>query len=395
MSIATEIERLKSAKANIKTAIEAKGVTVGDGTLDTYSAKIDEIPSGVDISEYFDDTLLTTSNTHGCGEWVTLIKKIPKIKFKGDYAYGLFYNYPGTSIDLSEVDVSNTTSITEMFSHCYNVTSLDLSNFNTSNVEYMSNLFTDCNSLTSIDISNWDVSNVQYCSSLFVNCNSLTTLKIPENLITSRCTSLTSMFQGCSSLENIDVSKFDTSSCTDMSFIFSDCSKIASIDISNFKTQQVQTFWCMFYRCSALKTITGLDKIDTSNAYTFRQMFRECTALENLDLHTFNTNNIGTGWLEGYEETFYLCNNLKTLNISSFSIPSTVTTSAVRMFFGCYNLENLNMSSFDFTKVSDYDDMFANVPNNCYILVKDADSKEWITSKWSNLANVHYVGEEG
>lgn len=46
MSIANEIQRLQSAKANIKSAIEEKGVTVGDGTIDTYAEKISQISSG-------------------------------------------------------------------------------------------------------------------------------------------------------------------------------------------------------------------------------------------------------------------------------------------------------------------------------------------------------------
>ena len=47
MSIATEISRLQSAKASIKTAIEGKGVTVPSATLlDGYAALITSIPSG-------------------------------------------------------------------------------------------------------------------------------------------------------------------------------------------------------------------------------------------------------------------------------------------------------------------------------------------------------------
>lgn len=45
MSIATEISRLQTAKANLKTSIENKGVTVGDVTLDEYYTKVDAIPS--------------------------------------------------------------------------------------------------------------------------------------------------------------------------------------------------------------------------------------------------------------------------------------------------------------------------------------------------------------
>ena len=46
MSIATEIERLQNAKISIKSAIEGKGVEVGNGTIDTYADKIKQISSG-------------------------------------------------------------------------------------------------------------------------------------------------------------------------------------------------------------------------------------------------------------------------------------------------------------------------------------------------------------
>jgi len=47
MSIATEITRLNNAKAAIKSAIEAKGVTVPSSTkLDGYASLVNSIPSG-------------------------------------------------------------------------------------------------------------------------------------------------------------------------------------------------------------------------------------------------------------------------------------------------------------------------------------------------------------
>lgn len=54
MSIATEIQRLQTAKADIKSAIEEKGVEVGEGTIDTYAEKIGEISSGggIDYLKY-------------------------------------------------------------------------------------------------------------------------------------------------------------------------------------------------------------------------------------------------------------------------------------------------------------------------------------------------------
>lgn len=47
MSIASEITRLQTAKANLKTSIEAKGVTVSpSATLDAYPAYVDAISGG-------------------------------------------------------------------------------------------------------------------------------------------------------------------------------------------------------------------------------------------------------------------------------------------------------------------------------------------------------------
>lgn len=50
MSIATEIERIQNAKASIKKAIENKGVEVGNGKIDTYANKIEEITVSEDLS---------------------------------------------------------------------------------------------------------------------------------------------------------------------------------------------------------------------------------------------------------------------------------------------------------------------------------------------------------
>lgn len=72
MSIANEILRLQTAKADIKTAIENKGVTVGDGTIDTYAEKINEISGGEgDYEQGFEDGKNSVVNF---GEYSTVIK---------------------------------------------------------------------------------------------------------------------------------------------------------------------------------------------------------------------------------------------------------------------------------------------------------------------------------
>ena len=55
-----------------------------------------------------------------------------------------------------------------MFSDTTNPTSLDLSNFDTSNVTSMSSMFPYAISLTSLDLSNFDTSNVISMSGMFL-----------------------------------------------------------------------------------------------------------------------------------------------------------------------------------------------------------------------------------
>lgn len=73
MSIETEIQRLQNAKADIKTAIEEKGVEVGDGLIDTYAEKIGQISSGgdvIDFARYYASTF-ALATTEGLPETVT------------------------------------------------------------------------------------------------------------------------------------------------------------------------------------------------------------------------------------------------------------------------------------------------------------------------------------
>ena len=58
------------------------------------------------------------------------------------------------------------------------------------------------------------------------------------------------MFEGCSSLTNIDLSNFNTQNVTDVSFMFSRCSSLKNINLSYFNTQNVTNMSNMFNECS-------------------------------------------------------------------------------------------------------------------------------------------------
>ena len=181
-----------------------------------------------------------------------------------------------TSIDLSALDTSEATNMSQMFFNCRSLTSLDLSKFDTSNVTDMSYMFAGCNSLTSLDVSNFNTSEVTDMSGMFAYCRSLTSLDV-SNFDTSQVTNMYEMFSECRSLTSLDVSKFDTSEVTDMSWIFSGCSSLTSLDVSKFDTSEVTDMSYMFYGCSSL---TSLDvrNFDTSKVTDMSDMFCECPA---------------------------------------------------------------------------------------------------------------------
>ena len=66
MSIATEISRLQTAKSDLKTSIENKGVTVPSATtLDGYAALVDQISGGIITTAVANATGTTLQITAG------------------------------------------------------------------------------------------------------------------------------------------------------------------------------------------------------------------------------------------------------------------------------------------------------------------------------------------
>lgn len=132
MSVFSEITRIKAAKEAIRAAIEEKGVSVGDGTLDTYADKIVEIPAGGgDIGKLIDGSITEIAIPNG----ITIIN---------DYALCACRNLKSITLP------NGVTSIgTRSFSYCNSLTSIIIPNSLTSIGVYS---FDGCIILTSITI---------------------------------------------------------------------------------------------------------------------------------------------------------------------------------------------------------------------------------------------------
>ena len=251
------------------------------------------------------------------------------------------YCWSLASLDLSPLDTSNVTNMRGMFSECSSLASLDLSPLDTSNVTDMSYMLSGCSKLTSLDLSSFDTSQVESMGGMFDGCSRLASLDL-SSFDTSNVTGMSRMFYGCSSLASLDVSSFDASGAVGMKGMFSGCSKLALLDVSSFDTSRVTDMSDMFHGCSSLASL-DVSSFDTSNVWGMKGMFNGCSELVSLDLSSFNT------WLvSNLSDMFSGCSSLKSLDLSSFD--TSRTGEMVSIFSGCLSLRTVKLGAgFTFT----------------------------------------------
>ena len=222
-------------------------------------------------------------------------------------------------------DFSNVTDFGYMFGYS-NIATVPV--MNTSRATNMAEMFYSCRSLKDItNLKYWDFSNVTSVERMFQGCDISTVpdeviempnvtsaffmfsptgrgskmTKTPNLRIGKPCncqdmftkhtglvevnisglipTSVTNMFEGCSSLPNADfISTWDFSRITYMTKMFKDCSKLISAPSMN--TSNVTDFGGssagIFYNCNKLETV---GEIDLSSAKVVGYMFANCYML--------------------------------------------------------------------------------------------------------------------
>ncbi|RXF26299.1 BspA family leucine-rich repeat surface protein [Enterococcus faecalis] len=205
---------------------------------------------------------------------------------------GAFSGSTIVSINLSGLDTSQVTDMTNMFSSCSKLTSLDLSSFNTSQVTSMEGMFSGCSGLTSLNVSNFDTSAVTQMNGMFTGCSGLTSLNV-SNFDTSAVTNMHSMFKGCSGLTSLNVSSvsFKTDKVTEMTDMFAGCSGLTSLDVSRFNTSEVKSMDGMFSDCTGLKSL-DLSSFNTGKVTKMTYMFAYCNSLTYLDLSNFDMSQV-------------------------------------------------------------------------------------------------------
>ena len=144
------------------------------------------------------------------------------------------------------------------------------------------------------------------CYKWFYNCSNLTSINNIENLNTEEVTNMSYMFDNCSSLTSLDVSKFNTAKVTNMSFMFRGCSGLTSLDVSKFNTAEVTHMGDMFRWCSGLTSL-DLSSFNTAKVENMSVMFGGCWKLTTI----YVSDDFTIGKVSGSDNMFEGCNQLK------------------------------------------------------------------------------------
>ena len=120
------------------------------------------------------------------------------------------------------------------------------------------------------------------------------------------------MFDGCTSLISVDLTKLDASNVRLMNSMFRGCTSLLSVTLSNFNTQNLVNTGYMFSGCSSLVSIY-LSTLNTSKIESIDNMFRGCSSLLLLDLSNFKVLNP-----RNKDNLFIGCNKLKYINLKNY-----------------------------------------------------------------------------
>ena len=350
-TIAENLTLLKSTKAGIKAAIEAKGVSnVGDKFSD-YPDKIASIPTG--------------GSTSGVSQWTGTVDRAGLTElgwsttdidnFQANVRWHDWQDPDYAVVDADKsitaidqysgnknvryakmLDTSQVTSMTSTFNGCSNLISIPA--LDTSQVTNMSSMFNDCSNL--ISIPTLDTSQVTNMSGMFKSCVNLTT--IPA-LDTSKVTNMRTMFYECSRLTSVPA--LDTSKVTNMNAMFRVCSRLTSVPALD--TSKVTNMGGMFSGCTSLTTI---ESIDFSSCTNTRYMFPSSTNYDKLtSIHV--TGSISFSWTsDGFS-------SIPNLDFNSIK-------SILEAMNRCTNPETAKTMSFKAT-MTDQDSQLTNLVSEC------------------------------
>ena len=222
-------------------------------------------------------------------------------------------------------------------------------NYNSKKMGY--SIFVNCPNLNTIVFECGDFQDAVYFANLDSKLN-----VCHLNMRLNNCTSCYFMFNQCSGLTSLDLSKWDTSNVTNMGYMFSECSGLTSIgDLSKWNTSNVTDMQAMFQACSGLTSVGDLSNWNTSGVTNMCAMFNRCHLLkQELDVSNWDVSKVTS-----LEMTFNTT-RLALKGVSKWNVSGVTNMHAT--FRRCIETDpdELDFSKWDTSKVTNMTQMFAN-----------------------------------
>ena len=327
-------------------------------------------------------------------DWYAISKNIKKVVFDASFANArptsCFMWFHGCSnlTTIEGIEYFNTENVTNMrymFGLCKSLKSLDLTNFNTENVTDMYYMFAYCTSLESLDLTNFNTAKVTNMAGMFQSCYALKTIYASDKFVTDQVTESTCMFSDCLNLKDYTSSKEDHTyaNCGPTGYftygrgyaMFDNATETLTFSYKGFKPEgayelneggntpewisknsyvkkvvfdasfanaRPTSCFSWFRGCENLTTIEGIEYLNTENVENMSSMFRDCYALESLDLSSFNTAKVTS-----MSRMFYICKALTTIYASDKFVTNKVTHGN-DMFYGCEKLNGYDGSKTNY-----------------------------------------------
>lgn len=291
------------------------------------------------------------------------------------------YNLPELNVENYIMD--NVTNFSSMFTECHRVRHLDLSNWKPKKVTNLSTMFSGCWNLEMINFDGWETGIITNASGLFTNCRSLKAVDISWLHITSACTSIGNMFYYCHAIEEInipndwDVSGLSSSNYTAYNF-FGYCYNVKKITgIANWNFQLTNSISGMFMNCWSLEEL-DVSGWNVSTVTNISSMFANCWSLKELDISSWHAGNA-----TAVNNMFDYCYSLEEVDITNLK-PGAITTMAA-MFRSCVSLKSFgNIDDWDLSACTRLESLF----QDCFSLKSIPDITQWDLQKAENMSSM-------
>ena len=189
-------------------------------------------------------------------------------------------------------------------------------------------------------------------------------------------TSLYRFFANLTKLKTITgLECLNTEKVTNMCNMFASCSSLTSLDVTHFNTANVTNMSYMFFSCSSLTSL-DVTHFNTANVTDMRYMFSSCSSLTSLDVTHFNTANV-----TNMSYMFSSCSSLTSLDVTHFNTANVTDMSY--MFSSCSSLTSLDVTHFNTEKVSGMNVMFYSCPKLTSLDVRNFNT--------ANVTNMSYM----